>query len=196
MKSPLNPKIIFFLLAAFVSSGICCFGQLHNYSNFNSSKPSIESNNFIIWSGDTLNRRDEDNLKTGIWIEYKKEYIIDDRSSSLLTGINSSEDIIEKVDTLNVQYRIKAIGTYEKGKRSGEWTVFYKNRNLKATLNFIQGKAEGEAKIFYNKWPTTVKFEGKISNGHSNTDFRYYDSSENFIRVERFNIYKLLEAIE
>ncbi len=75
---------------------------------------------FEVYKNDTINFRDKNNKKQGLWIFFD----------------SYKEKIIEK-------------GTYKDGRKDGKWTTFYPSGKIKHEITFKEGKAIGPAKFYY-----------------------------------------------
>ena len=83
-----------------------------------------EFKNFIVYKGDTLNRRDDKGLKEGEWIEYRKAYL--QRTNGAITV----------TDSTNASYVIEMRGRYTKGKRSGPWNSYFRDGKIKDSKKY------------------------------------------------------------
>ncbi len=83
-----------------------------------------EFRDFIIYKGDTLNRRDDSGLKSGEWIEYRKAYL--QRTNGATT----------KTDSTSVSYVIEMRGNYVGGKKNGLWNSFYRDGRIKESMKY------------------------------------------------------------
>lgn len=131
-----------------------------------------EFNDFVIWKRDTLNRINSQGLKYGDWIVFKTEYSITEAANMDL-GTNNRATI--EVDSGRVFSRILQRGLYLDNNRTGIWTYFYKNDNIKAELNFVKGELSGPARFYYNEWPKRIKYQGSVTPKQPTTIFDYFD---------------------
>jgi hypothetical protein len=83
-----------------------------------------EFKNFIVYKGDTLNRRDASGQKTGQWIEYRKAYL--QRTSEGVTV----------TDSTNASYVIEEKGHYVRGRKNGLWNSYYRDGRIKNSLKY------------------------------------------------------------
>lgn len=188
-------KKLLFILLLITSYGHCQIPEYDKYHN--NVKPTFESNEFIIWSGDTLNRRNQNNLKTGKWIEYKVNYTIETSSfQNLMFDDEPQPELYTEIDTISVRYEIQGIGSYRDNLRTGKWATFYRNKTIKAEVSFKDGRVSGNAKIYYNKWPAILKYEGTITQNNKETEFKYFSEEGKFINTEVHSLYQLLKKLE
>ena len=109
-------KLLFGPLAGFLIS-ILASGQQLNLNQFgpkaNDGKADIlEFKTFIVYYGDTLNRRDDQGQKIGDWIEYEK----------ICTQITNG--ITHWTDSTRAAYAINSRGRYNRGQKAGQWKYF------------------------------------------------------------------------
>ncbi len=186
---------LLFILLLITSYGHCQIPEYDKYHN--NVKPTFESNEFIIWSGDTLNRRNQKNLKTGKWIEYKVQYNIQTSSfQDLVFDDEPQSEPYTEIDTISVWYVIQGIGSYQDNLRTGKWATFYANKTIKAEVSFKDGRISGNVKIYYNKWPATLKYEGTITQNNEGAEFKYFSEEGEFINTEVHSLYQLLKKLE
>lgn len=82
---------------------------------------TIGAQSFEIYNNDTINRKDANNKKQGVW------YLFD----------GAKKQVVEK-------------GTYLNNQKNGIWTTYFFNGNKKHEINFEQGSPIGDAKFYYS----------------------------------------------
>ena len=97
-------------------------------------------------------------LKTGIWEFFNEE------PHMLVTAMNYKED---KLEGMQVGYFLsgnkKFEGQYENNMEEGEWNWYYEMGYIESTVNYRQGKKEGN-QYFYSHSGLLIRTE-KYSNG-------------------------------
>ena len=134
--------------------------------------------------------------KTGAFNYYKTNIL----SETELYEINKYPDIQEKYkdilsyyteisdsQSLGIKYyksgKIKYFGFFEKCQLENIWYYFNKKGELSYSVSYHNGKADGEAKFYFNKEPQII---GIYKNGKKNGDWRYYDENFKLIKTVRY----------
>jgi antitoxin component YwqK of YwqJK toxin-antitoxin module len=120
---------------------------------------SVFSQGFELYKGDTINRRDAANKKTGLWIVF-----------------NASGGIDEE-------------GNYVDNKKEGLWKGYYPSGKIKHEITFTANRPDGPAKFYYengkiseqglwkiNKWVGEYKYFHE--NGNLAYDWKYNDDGK------------------
>jgi antitoxin component YwqK of YwqJK toxin-antitoxin module len=109
------------------------------------------SQSYEIYNNDTVNVRDANNKKQGLWLVFD----------------HYKEKIIEK-------------GTYKDGRKDGVWTAYYPSGQVKHEITFKNGKAIGPAKFYYETGLVSEEgywnidhWEGKYRYYHTNGQLAY-----------------------
>lgn len=110
------------------------------------------SQSFEMHDNDTINRVDANNKKQGKWIYFFKD----------------SPSKIEKT------------GVFEDNRKTGVWTTYYSNGNLKSEITYENNRPDGHAKIYYENgklseegiWRGT-KWVGEYNFYHENGNKAY-----------------------
>ncbi|GAB4277955.1 MAG: hypothetical protein Kow0068_01330 [Marinilabiliales bacterium] len=92
---------------------------------------------------DTLNRVDENNMKQGYWVIY------------------------DETNTYKVEE-----GRYQNNRKVGVWKGYYPNGNIKHEITFVNGRADGYAKFYYEDGK--VSEEGIWKGNKWVGDYKYY----------------------
>ena len=84
----------------------------------------------------------------------------------------------EKKKTKQITYyqngQKKMEGTFEKGKRHGQWTSYYKNGTVWSEVIYKEGKANGIKKTFYKNGD--LYYKGQLKNGKRIGKWVFYDT--------------------
>jgi antitoxin component YwqK of YwqJK toxin-antitoxin module len=115
------------------------------------------SQSFKIYKGDTVNVRDVNNKRQGVWVKF-----------------NKAGNVIEK-------------GKYINNKKEGIWMGYYPSGKIKHEITYKKNRPDGPAKFYYengkiseqgiwkmNKWVGNYKYFHK--NGNLAYDWKYNDS--------------------
>ena len=114
----------------------------------------LSAQQFEVYQGDTINRRNAAKKRVGYWIFFNKK------------KKKTSE------------------GNYENNRKHGLWISYYSNGNRKAEITYVQGRKKGPAKTYYkngkvseegfwaaNKW--TGDYKAYHENGKIAYDWSY-----------------------
>ena len=114
---------------------------------------------FEIYAGDTINKRDAENKRQGIWIKF------------------------------DTQKRIEEKGQYVDNKKEGLWYGYYPSGKLKHEITYKRNRPDGPAKFYYedgkiseqgiwkiNKWVGDYKYYH--ANGNLAYDWKYNESGK------------------
>lgn len=116
--------------------------------------------NFEIYKGDTINRKDANNKKQGHWILFDK-----------------SKTVVQEE------------GKFKNNRREGIWKKYYSSGGLKHEITYKNGKPDGYAKFYYengniseegiwkmNKWVGEYKYY--FENGNMSYQWNYNESGK------------------
>jgi antitoxin component YwqK of YwqJK toxin-antitoxin module len=120
---------------------------------------SAMSQTFEIYEGDTVNRRDAENKKQGLWIVKDKSGVVSDK------------------------------GKYVGNKKEGIWLGYYASGKIKHEITYKKNRPDGYAKFYYedgtvseegnwkiNKWVGDYKYFH--TNGNLAYDFKYNENGK------------------
>jgi|GEM_PF-5767490 len=111
------------LIAFFARAQVLTMNPLHR-NVVGKDEVIREFKNFIIYKGDTLNRKDKRGRKDGGWVEFKKIY------SHKTNGTTPA------IDSTIASYVIEMQGYYNKGEKRGLWHSFYSNGRIKESIEY------------------------------------------------------------
>ena len=114
---------------------------------------SCNSQTYEIYNGDTINRQDYYNCKEGKW---------------RVTGKLKPNACYQK-DQLAEE------GNYINGRRSGLWTEYFCNGNLRGKITFVDGRPNGHCIMYHDNGKK--KEEGDWNNGRYLNTYKVFDST-------------------
>ncbi len=114
---------------------------------------------FELMNGDTINRRDANNKRQGLWISF-----------------SAQQTIIEK-------------GNFVDNKKQGVWISYYPNNNKKSEITYQDNRPDGPATMYYENGVVSEKGIWKINkwvgdyqyfheNGNMKYEFEYNESGK------------------
>ncbi len=99
--------------------------------------------NYKIYKGDTINREDNNKLKQGIWLKFD----------------DTNDDVIEQ-------------GKYSDNRKDGLWITYYPDGKKKNEITYVNGKAIGPARFYYNDG--NLSEEGFWNIDHWEGEYKFY----------------------
>jgi len=120
---------------------------------------SGEAQNFEMYKGDTINRRDANNLRQGEWVSFDQSRNVEER------------------------------GNFADNKKAGIWKGFYPSGKIKHEITYAKNRPDGYARFYYengkiseegiwriNKWVGDYKYFHE--NGNLAYDWKYNETGK------------------
>jgi antitoxin component YwqK of YwqJK toxin-antitoxin module len=135
---------------------------------------------YKIWKGDTINFKDKNNLKQGIWVSFYKNGF----KKSEITYLNGKKNGYAVIYFENGN--ISEEGTWMVNKWTGKYRSYYRNGKLRYRWNYNEkGNRSGYQAYYYENG--NIKIEGDWDNGKENGTIKDYRTDGSLRSEKTFN---------